>query len=164
MADGAMGMGEQSFLNYLNLNRGIRLSYPASWEKREQNAAAGFAVGFLSPQEDPSDQFRENLTVVIEPIPPGTTLEQYVQGCLKGMSQYPFQFLEHAPSMVSGRQAYRHIYTGPLQTPVPLSGKWMQYVTVANSSGYVTTYTAELKKFDKFLPVIQSMIDSLEIK
>jgi eukaryotic-like serine/threonine-protein kinase len=165
MADTATGKSaQQPFLIYLNFDRGIKIAYPAGWTKQEQGVPAMFFVGFASPQEDPSDVFSENLNIVIEPLPPGMTLAQYVQGCLQGMSQSPFQYLEKGPATVSGRPAYRHVYTGPLPAPVPLSGKVMQYFIVANSKGYVITYTAELQKFDRFLPVIQQMADSLEIK
>jgi hypothetical protein len=73
-------------------------------------------------------------------------------------------FLEKGPSTLAGRPAYRHVYTGPLPTPVPRSGKVMQYMVVTNSKAYVVTYTAELQKYDKFLPAMQQMVDSLEIK
>jgi len=158
-------ISQQSFLPYLNFNQGIRINYPTGWTYREQSAPAGFAVGFISPREDLADQFCENLNIFIEPLPPGVTVDQYAQGCIQGMSQLPVQFLENARATVAGRPAYRMVYTGPLQFPgITLSAKYLQYLTVANSKGHVVTYTAEMKKFDKFLPRIQQMCDSLEIR
>jgi len=162
MADTATGKGsQQPYLIYLNLDRGIKIAYPAGWTKQEQSMQNVFFVAFASPREDPSDVFLENLNVVVEALLPGTTLEQYIQNSMQGPNQ---TFLEKGPATLAGRPAYRHVYTGPLPTPVPRSGKVMQWVVVANSKGYVVTYTAELQKYDKFLPVIQHMADSLEIK
>jgi eukaryotic-like serine/threonine-protein kinase len=155
---------QQTFLSYLNFNPGIRINYPAGWRKQEQSSGVGFVVAFISPREDLSDQFCENLNIFVESLPPQVTLEDYVQGCLQGMGQSPFQYLENVRTTLAGHPAYRLVYTGPLQLPVPLSGKYLQYLLVANSRGYVVTYTAELQQFDKFLPIIQQMSDSLEIK
>ena len=158
-------INQPSFLQYLNFKQGIRISYPSGWTHREQIAPVGFAVIFNSPAEDLSDQFSENLNIFVEAMPPAVTVDQYAQGCLQGMGQMPIQFIENTRATLAGRPAYRWVYTGALQFPgITLSGKSMQYVTVANSKGYVVTYTAELKKFDKFLPLIQQMCDSLEIK
>jgi eukaryotic-like serine/threonine-protein kinase len=152
------------FLPYMNFSQGIRINYPPGWTHREQVAPVGFAVIFNSPAEDLADQFSENLSIFIEPLPPGVTAEQYTQACLQGMAQLPIQYLENTRSTLAGRPAYRLVYTGPLQFPgVTLSGKYMQYLTVAGSKGCVVTYTAELKKFDKFLPLIVEMCNSLEI-
>lgn len=165
MSSPSWPISQQSFLPYLNFNQGIRINYPAGWTSQEQTAPAGFAVGFVSPPEDLNDQFMENLNIFIESLPSGMTADQYAQGCMQGLGQSPVQFLENGPATLAGRPAYRWIFTGALQFPgITLSGKSMQYVTAANSKGYVVTYTAEMKKFDKFLPVIQQMIDSLEIK
>lgn len=47
-------------------------------------------------------------------------------------------------------------------------GKWLvellQVFTLKNKKGYVLTYTASEQNFDQYLPSIQSMIDSFEIK
>ena len=158
------GISQQPFLSYLNFSQGIRVAYPAGWMKQDQTSPQGFIVFFASPQEDLSDRFSENVNIFVESIPPGMTLEQYAQGCLQGMAQQPIQFLEQVPTTIAGRKAYRFVFTGPLQAPVPMSGKYCQHLLVANSKGYVVTYTAELHKYDKFLPVIEHMLNSLEIK
>ena len=152
------------FLPYMNFKQGIRINYPPGWMHREQVAPVGFAVIFNSPQEEFADQFSENLNIFIESLPAGATVDQYAQACLNGMAQLPIQYLENARATIAGREAYRLVYTGPLALPgFTLSGKFLQYITVANSKGYVVTYTAEIKKFDKFLPLIVEMCNSLEI-
>lgn len=119
-------------------------------------------VIFLSPPEDAFDQFLENLNIVIEPLPPQMTLQEYVKICVQQMSQTPLQLQENGPATIAQREAYRCVYTGPL--PNQTAGEWMQYLIVANSKGYVVTYTAQLEKFDKFLPLIEQMVSSLEIQ
>jgi serine/threonine-protein kinase len=156
--------GATTFLSWTNFERGIRINYPAGWTYQEQSAAAGWMVGFLSPPEDENDRFSENVNLYVEPLPAGLGTEMYVQGCLQAMKQAPFRFLESAWCRVAGRRAYRHVYEGPLNTPIPLSGRYLQYFLVEHAQGYVVTYTAELQKFDRYLAAAEQMIASLEIR
>jgi eukaryotic-like serine/threonine-protein kinase len=160
--------GQQPFLSYLNLNLGLCVTYPAHWLKQEGPIATGFAVVFNSPAEGPSDRFSENVNVFAEPLPPSVTLDQYYQGCAQGANQQAVKFLERGPATISGRPAYRHVYTGaaPAFLPVPaaLSLQCLQYFIVSNSKGYVVTYTAESQKYNKFLPTVEQMLSTLQVK
>ena len=155
---------QPAFVPYVNFNQRIRLSYPTDWMTRDQSSPAGFLVFFASPREDMSDHFSENLTIFIESVPPELTVDQYAHACFQNMAQQPVQFVENGKATIAGRLAYRWVFIGPLQGPVPMSAKYLQYIVVANSKGYVVTYTAELEKYEKFLPIIEQMLNSLEIK
>jgi hypothetical protein len=151
------------FLPYVNLGQGIRIDYPAKWRHTEQNSPAGFMVGFISPQEDPSDTFCENINLYIQPIPPGMSLEQYVKANLDGMRQAPFVYQQNQKTSIAGFDAYRLIYTGPL-SGMGLSGKYMQFLFLSGTKGYVLTYTAQMGHFDTFLPTVEQMISTLAIR
>ncbi|MDR3748098.1 MAG: hypothetical protein P4M04_08110 [Acidobacteriota bacterium] len=153
----------ENFLVYMNLEHGIWMKYPSSWDKQEDLGANAFGVYFASPQEDPFDQFRENLNVIVEPLPQPMTLEQVVaanrQNLLEGLQ---VTFVENAmPDKIGGLPAYRTVYTGAM---MGRSLKWLQYYAVKGDRAYYVTYTAEPNKFDKFLGTIQQMVASLEIQ
>jgi len=155
---------QAAFLPYMNFNQGIRINYPADWRQMEQEAPAGFVVSFFSPPESLTDRFSENINVVLEPLELDMTAYDYAQACLRGISNGPIQFVENSEATVAGRQGYRWVYTGPLAIPgYDISAKSMQCLTVSGRKGIVVTYTAEIDKYDKFLPIIQQMCDSLEI-
>ena len=167
MGDTAYSTTAPPFLPYLNLQQGIHIDYPANWVKQEQNAPAGFILLFCSPRADYRDEFSENLNLVIEPLAPGISLDQYFRGTMAGFAQTPLRFIEEgAPATLGGYPAYRVMMTGPLQTAMgaPLSGKYLQLITVYNSRGYVLTYTAEMQKYDAYLPLVEHMIGSFEIR
>ncbi len=163
MADLAAQLGPDSFLVYMNLGQGIRMKYPNGWEKREDAGAAGFMVIFLSQQEDPFDQFRENVNLFIERLPQPMTVEQVAAANRETMlQQMPINFVEEATKdILGGLPAYRVSYTGPLGQ---LAGKWLQYYAVKGDKAYTLTYTAEAGKYQKFSGVVQQIIASLEIK
>jgi serine/threonine-protein kinase len=152
--------GSQPFLNYLNFERGVQVKYPANWQKVEQGDQAGFYVAFVSPQESPADQFRENLNILVEPLPGPVTLESYVQWALAQMQSSPMKLVESGPYMLGAMPAYRIVYIGPLNL---LAGKWLVIWTVKNNQVYSITYTAEAARYDAFLATIQEMIDSVHI-
>jgi len=150
------------FLVYMNLEHGIWMKYPSSWERIEQPGAAGFAVVFLSPQEDPFDEFRENLNIFVEPLPQPMTLEQVVAASGDTvLQQFQATFLEKATKdQIGGRPAYRTVYTGSM---MERALKWLQYYVVSGNRAYYVTYTSEPAKYDLFLPMVQQMLGSLEI-
>jgi hypothetical protein len=148
----------------MNLTQGIRLRYPAGWEKREDSSAAGFIVLFGSPQESPTDHFRENLTLIVEQPPLAVTLEQVVSFNTQNIpQQIPITSMTATqPTKLAGMLAYEVTYSGLLQNG--LAGKWWQLYAVKNNKVYTVTYTAEAEKFEVFLPAMQDIIASLEIK
>ena len=159
---------QQPFLSYLNLNLGLCITYPASWLKQEGPIATGFAVVFNSPAENASDRFSENVNIFAEPLPPSVTLDQYYQDCVQGANAQSIKFLERGQATISGHPAYRHVYTGaaPPLLPMPAtpSLQCLQYFIVSNGKGYVVTYTAEAQKYSKFLPTVEQMLNTLQVK
>jgi eukaryotic-like serine/threonine-protein kinase len=165
MAEFATQLRPEPFLIYMNMARGIRMKYPSGWEKQEQSGQAGFMVMFLSPLENPSDRFRENVNLIVEAIPGPFSLEQIVAGTVQSiMQQAPVTFLqEPTPTTIGGVPGYQVSYTGPLPAE-GMGGKWMQIFFIKNGKAFTFTYTAEATKFDRFLPTVQQIIASLEVK
>jgi serine/threonine-protein kinase len=152
-------------LNYLNLQWGIKLRYPAGWEKQEQSGPTASMVMFLSPPEGPADQFRENLNVIVERLPVPVRLEEVAANNFRMIrEQMPVTDIEEpSPTRLAGLPAYQISYAGPLPLG-GLAGKWLQVYAVKNSSVYTVTYTAQASRYGSFLGVMQEIIASLEIK
>jgi serine/threonine-protein kinase len=139
------------------------LSYPASWTKQEQTDGVRFVVGFISPPEGPTDSFKENLNIFIEPLPGTVTLQDYVQYSLQSyQNNNSAHVVETGSTFLANLPAYRIIVEGPIPF-VGIQGKMLHVVTTKNSKAYTVTYTAETAKYDLFMPTIQRMLDSLQI-
>ena len=155
----------ESFLVYANFSQGIKISYPATWRVQEKTDPAGFFVAFVSPAEDPADPFFENLGVVIVNLPQQVTLDAYVEFSLAQLQQFPLQLLESTRSTLGDMPAQRVLCAGPLPLPMgPFQGKYLGYWAVRGTKSVVATFTAQANKYEKFLPTIEQMVGSLEIR
>ena len=162
MTQAAQPLPMQDFKVYMNLQHGLWMKYPATWEVAEDPGTSGFMAYFLSPPESPTDTFRENVNVVVEPLPGQATLEQVVASSRELLlQQLGVTFVEYAAKdQVGGLPAYRSIYTGALQGRAL---KWLQYSTIKGDRAYTLTFTAEPAKFDAYRGLVTQMVESLEI-
>lgn len=156
--------GFQPFLPYLNLEHGIRMDYPASWTMKEQASPVSYAVAFGSPQESPSDQFQENLTITVQPLFAGVTQDIFVQSWQGFAKQAQLQVLEMGMTMLANRNVCRIVFNTPLQAPVPMSGKVMMFLFVIGAKGYTVAYTGQQGHFETFLPSVQQMLSTLQVR
>lgn len=149
----------QQFLPYENFTLGIRMKYPADWLKQDQ--FPGSMVLFSSPPEGPLDFFRENVLVLIEALPPGATLQEYVDTTIaQGKAVVPnLSVLSSHAGSLSGEPALELLYTYSPGPPL----KCKMVCALRNDRSYLLTYTAEAGKYEKFLVVAQPMFDSFEI-
>ena len=150
----------QPFLPYENFSLGIRMKYPADWLKQDQDGVP--LVGFFSPPEGPMDFFRENVTMSIEELPPGTTLQQYVDKSLADIHKVMpnLEVLASQAAQLSNLPAFEMLFTW---SPGPILFQCKLISAVSENRSYTLNYTAETSKFDKFLAVAQEMMDSFEI-
>jgi serine/threonine-protein kinase len=69
--------------------------------------------------------------------------------------------LESSPSTLSGLPAHEIIYSSSLEN---LNLKKMQIFTIVNdNTAYVVTFGAEESQFNKYMPLIMKMVNSISI-
>lgn len=149
---------------YANFVHGLRLQYPAGWTVQEKEEGSNYVVAFVSPMESVSDPFRENLNVWIQQLPPDVSLDQYMQMTLQQFQQACMQPPQMTKTQIAGWPAYELVFTTPPPPGVSYAGRCLQYALVQNGKSYVISYTALLSTFDRYLPAIQAMVGSLQIK
>lgn len=158
------GPGVQPFLVYANFPQKIKLSYPSGWTVVEDSNPTEFIAGFASPREGPDDPFSENLNLLIQQQARMVSLDEYVQANLAELQQFGRTVAESTRFRLAGLPAQRVVYNGAIPgLDRVLPGKYLQYWTVNGSKTYVATYTAQAHKYEKFLPVMEQLIASLEI-
>lgn len=152
-------------LTHTDFTHKYRIKYPAAWTC---NAISPTCTGFFSPRESPADPVAENVNVLVEEMP--KSLEQWVEMQLAQMHAVPgFQVGGVADCMVANLPARQISFSGPFGpfmangtlTTIPL--QWLSTCVIKDGRGYSITYTAEPRAYDKFMPQVQAMLDSLEL-
>lgn len=150
----------KNFLTYENSFYGVRIKYPQEWTKTE--GAMGTVVMFLSPKQNDTDPFQENLNIIVQPLPASTTLNVVTEETINQVKQLiqNATIIETTDTTLAGVPAYKLVYSGKMRD---YTLKWMQIWAVKNNIMYSITYTAEIDSYSYYLDVIQKMIDSFEI-
>ena len=145
---------------YENSTYGVRISYPADWEKTEN--FMGTPVVFLAPKECAEDRFQENLNIMtMDMSGQEATLQEYTAASEEQIKQVvtDAQITESADTTLAGSPAHRIVFSG---TQGAYKLKWMQVWTIKNKKAYGITYTAEADKYDAYLDKVNKMIRSFE--
>jgi S1-C subfamily serine protease len=160
-------------LTYQNSAYGIRIQYPANWTKDEQdfdpNDGVTDIVVFSSPLENRLDRYSENLGISMDRLSnQDMTLEEYVTSLITDYNETltDFNLIESNTSTTLGggdnnRPAYRLSYTDKEDDA---NYKTMEIGTIIGDRVYFINYVAEEEKYSNYLPNIQRMINSLQIK
>ena len=154
-----------TFLTYENPIFGIKILYPANWDKQENTSSSNDnstlidLVAFSPPFKNNSDIVGKLIVQVdnisdIKPI----TLERYANDTVGDLRQ-DFKVSE-SNATLAGSPAYKVEYTG-LEANVDL--KAMMVMALRGDRAYIISYTAEPEKYSYYLPTVQKMIDSFEI-
>ena len=142
-------------------NEYIQLEYPATWKRETNSNSSNSSVVFVSPKENESDEFQEKVTVTLEESPQPLSLQQYSDRMVEQIENSSNFILSPPKSTKLGRSDGKYIiYLG---TDRERKVKRKEVWTVNYKQIYTVVYTAEVDKFDKFLPQAEKMIESLEI-
>jgi hypothetical protein len=164
---------KEVYLPYENTNYGIKMQYPSSWEKVDEQIQQGtitILASFFSPAKNATEP-PQNVNIGIEDLPSQTfTLDEYTQGGINQLriSLQDFNITESTENLsLGGNPAHKIIYTYSLTdkdspfNQLPL--KNMQIWTVKNGKAYIFSYGGVASQFSGSLAEAQKMIDSFEI-
>jgi eukaryotic-like serine/threonine-protein kinase len=154
-----------NFLTYENLSFGIKILYPANWDKQENTSSSSnnstlYDIVTFSPPLKNSSNIIGKLAVKVDNISDikPTTLANYADAIISDLKQ-DFRVTE-SNTTLSGNPAYKVVYTG-LEESVDLQA--MLVMAIKWDRVYMISYTAEPEKYSYYLPTVQKMIDSFEI-
>jgi eukaryotic-like serine/threonine-protein kinase len=160
-----------NFATYQNPAHGIKIRYPADWQKTEHLGANRFSISFVSPFNNNNvSAFPATVSVSIEGLNQNmstATASQYGSGIADSAkhSLADFQIIEsNANASIAGAPAYKMIYTFLSQDPaVQAHFQSMNLWTVKDKKAYSISYTELKPLFAAYLPSVQKMVDSFEI-
>ncbi len=154
---------------YQNVTYGVSMLYPSNWT--QQNSTGGeedrfiYVSDFFSPEE--ADGYFAYVTVVIDSMPNTTNIESYRNQSIDSYRQDPeFQEFQLLSSNIgnftlAGMPAYSFeiVYTD-LEFG-PQNG--LEVGRIFDNRVYYIQYFADTPIYQKYLPVVERMIESFQI-
>ena len=154
-----------NFLPYANSTYGIKLQYPSSWDKEENGTRQGTETDVVtfSPSAINSNA---SLDMTIDDISDekGIALAQYASGSISDLKQSVKNFKLvglNTNSVLAGLPAYKSIYTYVGENTI---FKDMEIGAIKGDKAYILTYEAGMNEYDKYLPIIQELINSFQLR
>jgi hypothetical protein len=161
------------FLTYDNATYGVTIQYPSNWLVDNTDFPGDpltQIVGFFSPLESRVDTYEERLWIAQEQqsFSEDFNLEQYAEQIVSNYNSTLIDFsldeidTETATLGNNDSPAYRIVYTERLQ-PEDIDLKTLEIGTIIGDKVYVVMYHAETARYDQYLPIIEEMINLLEL-
>jgi hypothetical protein len=169
-------LGEASgsnFTNYTNPKYGFSLLYPSNWVNEE--IPPGANLTFLMSFNPPASEIGEFVFVYVAVknlTNNNTSLKQFADQEISLLKRPPAvtsptedtsakTILESGPATIAGNtSAHKVVYTEKISGSL---SKIMEVYTVKGDKGYILTYLAYADIYDKYLPIAQKIVDSLNV-
>lgn len=142
----------------------INIKTPSEWTLKE-NPEQGTQAIFFSAKEGNDDKFIENVSVQVSDLSakPDVVLSEVVKAWSdRSLSDYPnsFKITAQENTALDGIEAVRMTYLLS-DGASPLKG--MSTISLKDGRAYVISYAAEEKSYDKFLPDVEKLINSIKL-
>ena len=162
-----------NFTNYTNPQYGFSLLYPSNWINQE--IAPGANLTFLISFSPPPQEFGESVFVymaVKNLTGNNTSLKQFTEQEISFLERPPpatsftegisvRTILESEPTTIAGNApAYKVVYSEKVSGTL---SKIMEVYAVNRDKGYIMSYFTDTAIYDKYLLIVQKMIDSLNV-
>ena len=153
-----------NFLPYVNSTYGIKLQYPSSWDKEENGTRQDTETDVVT-FSPPAINSNASLDISIDDISDekGIALAQYASSGVSDLKQSLKNFKLvglSTNSVLAGLPAYKSIYTYVDQNTI---FKDMEIGAIKGDTAYILTYEAGINEYDKYLPIIQELINSFQV-
>lgn len=155
------GALKSGFQLYEDADEGYSIQYPKDWTV--QTDITGVSAAFLSPADNDSDAFKENVTLVVQELGGAATgsIDQYAAETQKALEKMITDFKLVSSEKSDEDHAFFLEYTGK-QGQFDLH--WQQAAIIENDNAYIVTYTAEPGNVEKYQDTVGEMIDTLSYK
>lgn len=149
------------FAWYENKEAGFSIQYPTAWEKKE-NENKNAPVQFLSPAENATDLFRENINIIVGEKPPQNLSFDDILGSLESNIKN-FKLEAKTTETIAMGEAKTVVYiTNLTNGDKTYDLKIRQTYVRGKNNFYVITYTSEAANYAKFTADADTMIRSFK--
>ena len=142
---------------------GIRTQYPGGWDIIIQNSTnSSLSLRLNSPSENDTDNFRENVRLVIDTISNNTVLSNFTSAILASyLELYPdleVIGLSSTNLTNSAIPAYKLVAS---RTQEGID--FMQIFAIKEDKLYSIIYSSETSRYSTYMPIVEEIIDSFEV-
>jgi len=146
-------------VEYQNKDKNFAISFPKSWERKENTAGA--TVVAFSPAEGENDLFREHAAVVVEDLPIDVTSEEYLKAnVLASKHLVEMKILDTAPITSGTLSGHRMIYSHKLGAQ---ELRVVSLYFVVKRRGYAVNCIAASDQAAKYLPVFEGICRTFKL-
>lgn len=139
-------------------------SYPAQWD----TARYGEILAVLTPLEGGSDDFAENLNVVVQPTSlfGGVDLAGYVNINIKQLEDLGIDDIKRADYVVGAQKLKGQmiVYTTDKFSQGTMKQVLWQLFVLYNNKYFVVSYSSTPATFEKYLPQMQKVVSTIVFK
>ncbi len=136
---------------FRDTHHGFTVEVPDNWSLEEgfSDDSLDFVVIALSPEEGEADPFIENMNILVETMGERVELRDYFMWNLVGlMEELPSFHMHHkSNALVNGIRMALIVYSWDLEKEKTAT---YQYIFVRGKKGYVITFSAEPKNFERY--------------
>ena len=146
-------------------NEDVRVDYPQTWERTYNSNFLSNTVSFTSPKENDRDKFQERVTVAVQNSSRPLSLTEYTKQAVMQIENLSnFILVPPQPTRLARTMGKSVVYQGIYQEEDDeMQVKHYEVWTVNYQKIYTIVYTAQPDEFDKFMPAVEKIIESLEI-
>lgn len=153
---------------YENRFNGISMLYPKTWQASTSGTFYPDLIKFYAPLQNITDFLPAQVSIGVSKYENnGITLPQYSNLTLVllniSQGQKQLNITNSNPTNIAGNPGYRVIYSMAPTTNSTIELRTLEIWTVLNSKVYLISYTADTTKFNKYLPQVNQMLNSLRI-
>ena len=169
----ALAQPTSGFLTYENPVYGIKMQYPADWTASTTGLQSySRIVGFYSPLQNLTDVLPAQVSLSITTYSQNVSLDEYTNMTLTAIEQQGLEVNESDAFTLAGNPGHRIIFSPPpsqtspitpSQTP-PITFSVMEVWTAIDDRIYLLSYNAEGSEFQNNLPVVEQMLNSLQVQ
>lgn len=150
------------FKTYINPVFGIKMKYPSNWLKFDlyDNISSGLLIVFKSPPQTPAG----SLNIIAENTSlQNSTFSKLVSTKVNNLKQSGMilSLIAESRSSFSGHPAYKIVYTTMSTSGIKLQA--MQLIALIGNRSYFITYATPSENYSTYLPIMQSMINSISV-
>jgi hypothetical protein len=159
-----------NFLTYNNPTYKIKMQYPPDWTVSTNTLRTFSGVAaFYSPLQDLSDILPAEVSLSVTTYSKGVPLDEYTKTTLAALDQQGIKVSNSKAFTLAGKPGHRIVFSPPEpqnnnQVNPPITISVMQAWTTIGSKVYLISYSAEESKFQKYLPTVERMLNSLQIQ
>jgi eukaryotic-like serine/threonine-protein kinase len=163
----ALSVTSRNFLTYDSPIYGFKIQYPSDWEKIEfgdvQEGNRKIIVNFISPLGSQSDTFREYFIIERGLVKvPTRSLDSSINTYITSLKSLPnFKLIELNMLSVANNPAEKLVYS--YNNPQVGVTKTMDTLIIKDDKLFLLSFNSDAATYNKYLPIIQKMLDSLSL-